>query len=34
MSADYFRGEVEGSQLWNTLEDKAAATFLDTQREE
>ncbi|KAJ7919076.1 SGT1 protein-domain-containing protein [Mycena leptocephala] len=34
MSVDYFRGEVEGSQLWNTLEDKAAATFLDTQRED
>ncbi|KAJ7655173.1 SGT1 protein-domain-containing protein [Mycena polygramma] len=34
MSVEYFRGEVEGSQLWNTLEDKAATTFLATQRED
>ncbi|KAJ6574750.1 SGT1-domain-containing protein [Mycena capillaripes] len=34
MSVDYFRGEVEGSQLWNKLEDKAATTFLVTQRED
>ncbi|KAJ7293224.1 SGT1 protein-domain-containing protein [Mycena rebaudengoi] len=34
MSVDYFRGEVQGSRLWSTLEDKAAATFLDTLRED
>ncbi|KAJ7169523.1 SGT1 protein-domain-containing protein [Mycena filopes] len=34
MSVDYFRGEIEGSELWGKLEDKAAATFLATQRED
>ncbi|KAF7339943.1 Protein ecdysoneless [Mycena venus] len=34
MSVDYFRGEIEGSQLWSKLEDKAAETFLATQRED
>ncbi|KAJ7785945.1 SGT1 protein-domain-containing protein [Mycena metata] len=34
ISVDYFRGEVEGSQLWGKLEDKAATTFLATQRED
>ncbi|KAJ7275372.1 SGT1 protein-domain-containing protein [Mycena haematopus] len=34
VSIDYFRGEIEGSQLWNMLEDKAAETFLATQRED
>ncbi|KAF7339752.1 SGT1-domain-containing protein [Mycena sanguinolenta] len=34
VSVDYFRGEIEGSQLWNKLEDKAAETFLATQRED
>ncbi|KAJ7693701.1 SGT1 protein-domain-containing protein [Mycena rosella] len=34
ISVDYFRGEAEGSQLWNKLEDKAATTFLDTLRED
>ncbi|KAJ7456639.1 SGT1 protein-domain-containing protein [Mycena latifolia] len=34
ISVDYFRGEVEGSQLWSKLEDKAAITFLDTLRED
>ncbi|KAJ7139770.1 SGT1 protein-domain-containing protein [Mycena epipterygia] len=33
-SVDYFRGEAEGSQLWNKLEDKAATTFLATLRED
>ncbi|KAJ6627283.1 SGT1-domain-containing protein [Mycena sp. CBHHK59/15] len=34
ISVDYFRGEVEGSQLWSSLEDKAATTFLYTLRED
>ncbi|KAJ7042600.1 SGT1 protein-domain-containing protein [Mycena alexandri] len=34
ISVDYFRGEVDGSQLWGKLEDKAATTFLATQRED
>ncbi|KAJ7770808.1 SGT1 protein-domain-containing protein [Mycena maculata] len=34
VSVDYFRGEVEGSQLWGELEDKAATTFLATLRED
>ncbi|KAF8213416.1 SGT1 protein-domain-containing protein [Mycena galopus ATCC 62051] len=34
VSVDYFRGEIEGSQLWNKFEDKAAEMFLATQRED
>ncbi|KAJ7102279.1 SGT1 protein-domain-containing protein [Mycena belliarum] len=34
VSVDYFRGEAEGSQLWNKLEDKAVATYVDTLRED
>ncbi|KAJ6519496.1 SGT1 protein-domain-containing protein [Mycena sanguinolenta] len=34
VSVDYFRGEIEGSQLWHKLEDKAAETFLASQRED
>jgi hypothetical protein len=33
-AAGYFRGEVEGSQLWDTLESKALAVFLQSRREE
>jgi hypothetical protein len=33
-SAGYFKAELEGSQLWNILEDKAAAIFVDVRREE
>lgn len=32
--AGYFRGEIEGSQLWNELEGKALETFLQSRREE
>ena len=32
--AGYFRGEIEGSQLWNELEDRALETFLQSRREE
>lgn len=32
--AGYFRGEMEGSQLWNELESKAVETFLRSRREE
>ncbi|KDR84832.1 hypothetical protein GALMADRAFT_233248 [Galerina marginata CBS 339.88] len=32
VSADYFKGEVEGSGLWNTLENKAVATFVEVRR--
>lgn len=34
LSAGYFRGELEGSQLWNTLEDKALEVYLQTRNEE
>jgi len=33
-SSGYFKGELEGSQLWNELEDKAAAAFVEARREE
>jgi hypothetical protein len=33
-TANYFKGEREGSQLWSTLEDKAAALFVEVRREE
>ena len=32
--AGYFRGEIEGSQLWNELESKALETFLLSRQEE
>lgn len=32
--AGYFQGEVEGSELWNTLESKAATLFVEVRREE
>nr|GAT49701.1 predicted protein [Mycena chlorophos] len=34
ISADYFRGEIEGSQLWKKLEESAAEVFLNTSRED
>ncbi|OBZ79729.1 Protein SGT1 [Grifola frondosa] len=34
VSTGYFKGELEGSQLWNTLEDKAAAAFTEAQRDD
>lgn len=34
VSAGYFRGDLQGSQLWNSLEDKAAAAFVESRREE
>ncbi|RXW14539.1 hypothetical protein EST38_g11315 [Candolleomyces aberdarensis] len=34
VSANYFQGEVEGSELWKTLENKAAATFVEVRRTE
>jgi hypothetical protein len=34
VSAGYFKGELEGSQLWNALEDKAVTAFIDAHREE
>ncbi|CCM01639.1 uncharacterized protein FIBRA_03700 [Fibroporia radiculosa] len=33
-SSGYFKGELEGSQLWNELEEKAAATFVEVRRED
>jgi SGT1 protein len=33
-AAGYFRGEIEGSQLWNELEIKALDVFLQSRREE
>lgn len=34
VSSGYFKGEIEGSALWVTLEDKAAAAFVETRRNE
>ncbi|KAF7306610.1 hypothetical protein MIND_00452400 [Mycena indigotica] len=34
VAANYFRGELEGSQLWKKLEENAAAVFLKTFRED
>ncbi|KAG1755004.1 SGT1 protein-domain-containing protein [Suillus paluster] len=34
VSTGYFRGEVEGSQLWNELEDKAADAFIQVRQED
>ncbi|KAI0757270.1 SGT1-domain-containing protein [Daedaleopsis nitida] len=33
-SAGYFKGEIEGSQLWATLENKAASAFIDVRRDD
>ncbi|KAF5384722.1 hypothetical protein D9757_006218 [Collybiopsis confluens] len=30
----YFKGEIQGSQLWNRLEDKAVDIFVNTRKEE
>lgn len=32
--AGYFRAEIEGSQLWNKLENEALEVFLQSRREE
>ncbi|KAF5377517.1 hypothetical protein D9615_005134 [Tricholomella constricta] len=32
VSADYFRGEIEGSELWNILENKAADMFVEVRQ--
>jgi hypothetical protein len=34
VSANYFQGEVEGSELWKGLENKAASTFVEVRRSE
>ncbi|KAK0233331.1 SGT1 protein-domain-containing protein [Armillaria fumosa] len=34
VSAGYFRSELEGSQLWNSLEDKAAEIFVDVRKQD
>ncbi|EJF66458.1 hypothetical protein DICSQDRAFT_176292 [Dichomitus squalens LYAD-421 SS1] len=34
ISVGYFRGELEGSQLWTTLEDKAAASFVAARKDD
>jgi hypothetical protein len=34
VTAGYFRDEVEGSQLWNELENKAANVYVEVRREE
>ncbi|KAH9176602.1 SGT1-domain-containing protein [Lactarius sanguifluus] len=33
-AAGYFRGEIEGSQLWDALESKALAVFLQSRQED
>ncbi|KAG7450218.1 uncharacterized protein BT62DRAFT_1072326 [Guyanagaster necrorhizus] len=32
VSAGYFRGELDGSQLWNSLEEKAVEIFVDVRK--
>ena len=32
--AGYFRGEIEGSQLWNDLESEALEVFIQSRQEE
>ena len=34
VSTGYFRGEIEGSHLWNELEYKAVDAFIEARREE
>lgn len=34
VSADYFKGEMEGSALWKVYETRAADIFVETRREE
>lgn len=34
MSVGYFKGELEGSEFWNELENKAAITFVEVRRTE
>ncbi len=34
MSANYFKGELEGSELWNILENRALLAFIQTRRSE
>ncbi|KAG5654046.1 hypothetical protein H0H81_008062 [Sphagnurus paluster] len=34
VSADYFRGEIEGSERWNFLESKAADIFVEVRQED
>ncbi|KZT74872.1 hypothetical protein DAEQUDRAFT_659111 [Daedalea quercina L-15889] len=34
VSSGYFRGELEGSQLWNELEDRGVDAFLEARRED
>ncbi|RDB28943.1 Protein ecdysoneless [Hypsizygus marmoreus] len=34
VSADYFRGEIEGSELWKVFESKAADIFVEVRRED
>ncbi|PFH49193.1 hypothetical protein AMATHDRAFT_81409 [Amanita thiersii Skay4041] len=34
VSANYFKGELQGSQLWTTLETKAATAYISARRED
>lgn len=34
VSVGYFQGQVEGSQLWSQLEDRAAQVFVESLRNE
>ena len=34
VSSGYFKGELEGSQLWTDLENKAATAFVAARRDE
>jgi hypothetical protein len=34
VSANYFKGEMEGSALWNTFESRAVDIYIEARREE
>ncbi|PCH33386.1 SGT1-domain-containing protein [Wolfiporia cocos MD-104 SS10] len=34
VASGYFKGELEGSKLWNELEDKASSAFLEVRKED
>ena len=32
ISANYFKGELQGSELWNVLKDRATSAFVESRR--
>jgi hypothetical protein len=33
-TAGYFKGEIEGSELWNKLDNRAASVFIESRQDE